>query len=211
MNDPFPPEDFDAWAESYDQSTLNIKGFPFTGYDQVLSKVFELANAHPGMSILDLGIGTGNLALPFAELGCEIWGTDFSAAMLAQARIKLPQAQLFHADLRASLPPELNRRFDRIISAYVFHHFELAQKIEIIQKLVREHVAPDGRLLIADIAFPNLAALEAVKHAAGDEWEDEFYWLADETLPTLAAAGLPAAFHLISSCAGIFEITLPAS
>ena len=124
--------------------------------------------------------------------------------MLAKARVKLPQAQLFLADLRAPLPPELNRRFDRIISGYTFHHFELDQKIEIIQNLMRVHLAPDGRLLIADIAFPHQAALEIVKRAAGDEWEDEFYWLADETLPAVAARGLQVQYTQISICAGVF-------
>jgi hypothetical protein len=36
--------------------------------------------------------------------------------------------------------------------------------------------------VLGDIAFQNMIALEKVKAAAGDEWEDEFYWLADESL-----------------------------
>ena len=59
---------------------------------------------------------------------------------------------------------------------------------------------------MADIAFEDQAALEAIKRAVGDEWEDEFYWLADETISALTKAGLDAKFHLISSCGGVFEI-----
>jgi len=95
MADPFPAEDFDEWAEHYDQSVSNTQSFPFTGYEDVLDKVVEIAASHPGMKILDLGIGTGNLALRFDALGCEIWRTNFSPVMLEKARHILPTAHLF--------------------------------------------------------------------------------------------------------------------
>jgi len=47
----------------------------------------------------------------------------------------------------------LNRRFNRIVSAYVFHHFELGEKVRIIELLVREHLKAGGNWIIADIAF----------------------------------------------------------
>jgi len=212
--DPFPVEDFDVWAEDYEQSVADSQRFPFTGYEAVLEKTAELAAPQPGMCILDLGVGTGNLALRFKALGCEIWGMDFSAAMLEKTHLKLPEAHLFQADLRTLLQPnptqpwisDLNRRFDRIVSAYVFHHFELGEKIQMIRLLARDLLKPGSRLIIADIAFQNQTALEAVKRSAGDDWEDEFYWLADETIPALKSAGFNPTFHLISNCAGIFEI-----
>jgi len=205
MSDYFPVEDFDGWADHYDRS-VNTQDFPFTGYKAVLEKVVELTNVQPGMRVLDLGTGTGNLAVRFDALGCEVWGTDFSSAMLQKAKRKLPKAHLFQADLRGIWPPELNQRFDHIVSAYVFHHFEFALKIQLINKLVHEHLMPGGHIWLADIAFENQAALETVKRAAGDEWEDEFYWLADETVPALTRANLHAEFFEVSSCGGIFKI-----
>lgn len=206
MTDPFPPEEFDDWAENYDHSVANNENFPFTGYEAVLDKVVELASIRPGICVLDLGIGTGNLALRFNALGCEIWGTDFSTEMLKKAQLKLPQAHLFKADLRRPWPTELNRRFDRIVSAYVFHHFQLDEKVRIIHELVHNQLEPGGILVLADIAFENQSALEAVKQAVGDEWEDEFYWLADESISAFAKTGLNAKFHMVSSCGGVFEI-----
>jgi putative AdoMet-dependent methyltransferase len=100
-HDPFLASDFDPWAESYDQDLLTSSEFPFAGYERVLERVVAMADVHAGMDVLDLGTGTGNLAVCFAELGCHLWCTDFSEPMLAKAREKLPQAQYVLHDLRA--------------------------------------------------------------------------------------------------------------
>ncbi len=103
--------------------------------------------------------------------------------MLEKARLKLPQAHFRLHDLRTDLPAELNRRFDRIVSAYVFHHFELEEKVRIVESLIRQNLAPQGRLVIADIAFPDRKALEELKKQLGDQWEEEYYWIAEESIP----------------------------
>ena len=120
---------FDHWAGHYDQSIQGDGDFPFNGYEQILDEVTRAAHTQPGMCVLDLGIGTGNLAVRFANLGCRLWGIDFSAEMLGKAIEKLPQAVLVQADLLSDWPTELDRRFDRIVSAYVLHksaHFQRA-------------------------------------------------------------------------------------
>jgi putative AdoMet-dependent methyltransferase len=205
--DPFPPEDFDDWAQTYDQDVLGAE-FPFDGYLQVLETTLRLAEVTPGQSVLDLGVGTGNLSLLFARIGCQIFGIDFSYRMLEYARHKLPQAGLFQADLRQTWPVELDQQFDRIVSSYVFHHFELALKVSLIVKFAKL-LKPDGRILIADLAFTDQDAMRAVRQAVGTTWEEEYYWIADETLPELSQAGLPASFLSVSACAGIFVIPKP--
>jgi len=204
MTDNFTHEEFDDWAGSYDASVSNDQ-FPFHGYQQVLKEVAALAELRPGMSVLDLGAGTGNLAAGFASMGCELWCSDFSAPMLEQARQKLPRAHFLQHDLRTELPDEWKRPFDRIVSAYVFHHFELDEKIRILRGLL-PRLAPGGRLIIGDIAFRDQAALDQVKAEAGPGWEDEFYWLVDQSLPALNKAGLQAGYWQISSCAGVFVL-----
>ena len=201
--DLFPASEFDDWAESYDVSVANNQ-FPFYGYRVVLEQAVALAEAEAGMSVLDLGCGTGNLAARFARLGCEVWGTDFSAPMLDKARQKLPQAHFYLHDLRGEWPFELPRRFDRIVSAYVFHHFELEDKVRIVRGLVGEHLAPGGRLVIADIAFPDLAAQAELKKQLGDDWEEEYYWIAGEAISAFEQVGLKVKYMQVSACAGVF-------
>lgn len=203
--DPFPASDFDAWAAQYDQDVTD-DGFPFTGYARVLDEVVRQAQAAPGMRVLDLGTGTGNLAARFAALGCELWCTDYSPKMLELARAKLPAARFFEHDLRQPFPPELAQRFDCIVSAYVFHHLELPGKVALAARLIAEHLLPGGRLVIADVSFPDALALSAVRQAAGERWDEEPYWIAAEALPALRAAGIPAAYTQISNCAGIYRL-----
>ncbi len=200
----FPAAEFDEWAATYDKTVGSGTGFPFEGYARVLSEIFTRSGAGPGSAVLDVGVGTGNLALLFAAQGCDLWGLDFSGEMLARARTKLPSARLVQADLQGAWPPELDRRFDCIVSAYVFHHFSLAEKIGLITPLIRQHLNPGGRLLIGDIAFPDQAGEKALAGSLGDEWEQEEYWIVDQSLAGLAKAGLPAEFVRVSFCAGVF-------
>jgi putative AdoMet-dependent methyltransferase len=205
-SDPFPSSEFDDWATQYDQD-VDGEGFPFTGYQRVLTEIVRLADVRGGMTLLDLGVGTGNLAELFLPSGCELWCTDFSSQMLEQARVKLPSAHLSLHDLRQPFPPSLQRRFDRIVSAYVFHHFEMDEKIMIIDRLIKESLIPGGCLVIGDISFPNQQTLDAVRQAASDQWDDELYWVAAEALPALHAIHVEAAYFQISNCAGIYQLS----
>lgn len=205
--DPFPFSEFDRWASQYDRDVA-FDRFPFTGYARVLAETARLAEVSPGMSVLDLGAGTGNLSALLAPLGCELWCSDYSEKMLSLAREKLPGARCFLHDLRRPFPPELDRSFDRIVSAYVFHHFEVAEKLAIVDSLVNDHLPPRGRLVIADISFPTAAAKDAMQRAAGEEWEEEPYWIASEALPGLIGIDPDAAYFQISDCAGIYLISI---
>ena len=198
---------FDAWAEIYDQFMQDDGSFPFDGYERVLDAVAQAAGAREGMSVLDLGIGTGNLASRFSALDCDLWGVDFSAKMLAKAGEKLPQVRLVQVDLLADWPPELDRRFDRIVSAYVMHHFDLATKAGLLQRLAARHLEAGGRIVVGDIAYPTSEARDQAHIKWAHSWdEDEYYWAADETADACQRAGLQVRYEQISSCGGVFVV-----
>lgn len=206
MEDPYPPSDFDQWADTYDASVASNSGFPFEGYAQVLDQVVQFAAPGPGMAVLDLGTGTGLLAERFSQLGCNLWCTDFSPLMLEKARARLPQANFALHDLRQPWTVDWRQRFDRIVSAYVFHHFEDGKKIELIQWLIKDLLSPHGRLVIADISFPNPVAWQAAAARVGSEWEEELYWAAEPIIARLQGLGLAVDYRQVSYCAGVYCI-----
>ncbi len=196
---------FDDWAERYDHSVRSDDSFPHDGYAQVLDTIINLAAAGPGARVLDLGTGTGNLAERFVALECEVWGVDFSPKMLEKARAKLPQARFVQAGLLDDWHAELDRRFDRIVSSYALHHFELETKLDLLQRLARRHLATDGYVIVGDIAYPSVQIRERERQL-GDWGAGEYYWAGDETIAACAKAGLHATYRQISSCAGVFVI-----
>jgi len=195
---------FDRWAENYD-ATIGPTRFPFDGYDQVLGEVVRLAEVMPHMQVLDLGTGTGNLAVRFIRAGCAVWGIDFSAAMLAKAQAKLPHTVLVQADLMRDWPMELQRPFDRVVSAYVLHEFDLETKVRLLHRIVAHHLTAGGRIVVADIAFPSVEDRTQASKQGADSWDaDEFYWAADEASAACARVGLQVAYKQVSSCGGVF-------
>jgi putative AdoMet-dependent methyltransferase len=201
---------FDNWAGGYEQSiATSDHEFPFDGYEQILDEVVRLTAVKPGQRLLDLGTGTGNLAARFANSGCEIWAVDFSAGMLAKARDRLADAnaRFIQANLLTEWPRELDQSFDRVVSAYVFHEFDPSQKMRLIQRLALRHLTPEGRMVIADIAFPTAVTHAKAHQKWADLWdENEHYWAADEALAALHQIGLKATYRQISSCGGIFVV-----
>ncbi len=194
---------FERWAARYDQSVQTDQGI-FASYDALLAEVVGAAGVKAGMSVLELGVGTGNLAQKFVALGCEVWGVDFSPAMLAIAREKAPQVTLVQMDLTGEWPAVVQRRFDRVVANFVLHEFDLATKIGLLQRLAADHLAEQGRIVIGDVAF---ATAESRRASGAEAWdEDEYYWATDETLAACAGTGLAVTFEPISWCTGVFVI-----
>lgn len=211
---------FDEWAETYDASVVDYVGFPFEGYVEVLDRVARLADAGPGMTVLDLGIGTGQLAERFLRAGCTVWGLDFSVKMLAAARAKFPSIELIKADLLGDWPIDHDQEFDRIVSGYVFHELDPSSKVRLIKRLVGVHLRPGGRMVVGDISFPTVAARDDAQRRWQGTWDDakqawcgslwdeaEHYWAADEATEILNAAGVRVEYSQVSFCGGVYVIT----
>ncbi len=112
------------------------------------------------------------------------------------------------ADVRGPWPQEFERRYDAVVSGYTLHHFPLEEKVRLCRRYLAQYLKVGGRLVIGDLAFENAAAEDALRQAMGPEWEQEYFWLADESLAALRAAGLEAQYTQISSCAGVFTVQL---
>ncbi len=79
--------DLAVWRElaaGFDGPNTQTKRAP-----DLLGRVLELLP--PGASILDIGAGTGNYALPLAQQGCAVTALEYSPDMLAVLRRKLEE------------------------------------------------------------------------------------------------------------------------
>lgn len=196
---------FDKWADRYDEAVHSGDGFPFAGYEATLDRVTVLAAAEPRSRVLDVGIGTGNLARRFVDQGCEVWGVDISSKMLALAHAKLPSVRLVLGDIADEWPSGLPDRFDGVVSAYVFHHFDLSAKVAVLARLLRDHCGPGRRIAVGDVCVPTETALDDLRRKCGDQMdEEEHYWIADEAIAACKHCGIRVRYEQVSAFAGVF-------
>ncbi len=115
--------------------------------------LIKQANFAPDQSVLDLGCGTGTLAIWATQLypRVNVIGIDGDADMLAIAARKATEANVsIHFDCGLSFNlPYRDAYFDRTVSSLFFHHLSWHDKERTAQELYRV-VRPGGELHVAD-------------------------------------------------------------
>jgi ubiquinone/menaquinone biosynthesis C-methylase UbiE len=132
-----------------------------------------------GMSALDIGTGTGNLARRIAELGAEVTAIDPCAEMIEIARCKPGGARPITFSQVAepfSALPYGDHAFHAVVASYAFHHVPHEEQGASLREMLRVLV-PGGALAIGDIMFRDDAAAAAATA--------ELRWLDDEPYPRL--------------------------
>ena len=81
---------FDKWSARYDDCTGNNE-FPFIGFRDVLFSVLSHSDINEKCSVLELGIGTGALAVLYADIARNVFGIDFSPKMAEICRANVPE------------------------------------------------------------------------------------------------------------------------
>jgi SAM-dependent methyltransferase len=117
-----------------------------------------------GGPVLELGVGTGRVALALAREGIETVGVELVPEMLARAREKqaqLPARAREHLTVRRGdvRSVRLRRRFPLVISPFnVFMHLYTQRDLERALATVRAHLAPRGHFVF-DVLMPDLHAM----------------------------------------------------
>ena len=151
---------YDAWASIYDSVYSYVRAdIPMYTREAVESRG----------PVLELGVGTGRVAVPTSRLGIDVVGIDSSEAMLAVARSKIdslgPDAgsvELVAADMR-----DLDLRDDRgqrrmfPLVTIPFRGFQALLSVEDqvrALRSIRSHLLPDGKLIFSMfVPDPNMA------------------------------------------------------
>ena len=145
--------------EYADQYDLLYHDKDYEAECDLLEQVFHRYGSDPIQSILDLGCGTGNHALPLAQRGYQVTGVDLSADMLERAQRKA-QASLSPAirhlptfqqgDVRTL---DLGQQFDAVLMMFAVLGYQLTNdNILASLRTIRRHLRPGG-LFVGDVWY----------------------------------------------------------
>jgi ubiquinone/menaquinone biosynthesis C-methylase UbiE len=156
------------WAARYD-----LLAFLFTGGREraFRERLVDLARVKAGDAVLDIGCGTGTLALAAARrVGSSghVCGVDASPEMMARARRKAARAGVsldFQLAGAEALPFE-ESRFDAVLATLMLHHLPRRTRGQTAQQVQRV-LKPGGRVLAVDFGKPSGRGLLARLHRHG--------------------------------------------
>ncbi|HWR16850.1 MAG TPA: methyltransferase domain-containing protein [Terriglobales bacterium] len=127
----------------------------FFGKERVFrDRVLNFARLAPGERVLDVGCGTGTLAIAAKRRvgpSGKVYGIDASPEMLARAEQKASKSGvevLFRNGLAEALPfPD--GHFDAVLSTVMLHHLPTSTRAKCAAEL-RRVLRPGGRVLVVD-------------------------------------------------------------
>jgi ubiquinone/menaquinone biosynthesis C-methylase UbiE len=141
------------WAARYDLLVWVLtRGRPHA----FRRKLADAARLVSGESVLDVGCGTGSLALVAKALvgeAGEVFGIDPSPEMIARATSKARNSAIdvtFMSGVAEALPFD-EARFDVVLSTLMFHHLPRKVRAQCAGEIARV-LKPGGRVLVVDFA-----------------------------------------------------------
>jgi ubiquinone/menaquinone biosynthesis C-methylase UbiE len=125
------------------------------GFGQVRDRLLAIADPGAADACVDLGAGTGFVALALAPLVGSVLAVDISPAMAASLAERATRAGLENvrtevADLRTFTRPAASA--DLVVSSYALHHLRDEDKRALIAEAAR-WLRPGGRIVVADMMF----------------------------------------------------------
>jgi ubiquinone/menaquinone biosynthesis C-methylase UbiE len=160
----------------HEQERLKMQARILEGWTE---QFFRLAGLQPGMKVLDLGCGMGDVSLLAARLvgpSGHVTGIDRDPVTLERARERMSaeahgrQIELLHADL---LELDAGGSFDAVVGRYVLLH--QPDPVAAIRHAARQ-VRPDGMIVFHEID----AEIPTPAYPAGTLFE-EIYNVVTET------------------------------
>ena len=123
------------------------------GFEPIHRQLVDQAAIRPNHRVIEIGCGTGNLSILIKRLHpqAEVIGLDPDPKALARARGKAEREALSVQLVRgfAEELPYPDASFDRVFSAFMFHHLEPDEKEKTLQE-ARRVLKPSGSLHLVD-------------------------------------------------------------
>ncbi|MEX2373024.1 MAG: class I SAM-dependent methyltransferase, partial [Dehalococcoidia bacterium] len=142
-----PTDPFEAIARFYD--------LDFEDFHDDAAFYQRLVEIH-GARVLELGAGTGRIAVPLAEGGAKVTAVDISPGMLALARERARDldggsVKWLEDDIRRL---RLRGRFDLVIAPLgTLQHMETVEDFVAALETMAAHLAPGG-IAVVDVESP---------------------------------------------------------
>ena len=144
-----------SWAARYD---LLVQLLLFGQVDKLSAAIVDLARIRPGEKVLDVGCGTGNLAITArqkSDPSAQIFGTVAAPEMIEKAREKAAKAGA-QVDFQPGLVEDIHfpdNSLDVVMNSFMVHHLPGELKQRAFAEMQRV-IKPGGRLLIIDFEPP---------------------------------------------------------
>ena len=121
-------------------------------------RMIQLAGLGPGEAVLDVGCGTGTLAIAAKRrVGSSgaVFGVDASPPMVAKATRKSARARVDVTFTNAVVEalPFPDARFDAVLSTLMLHHLPRPVRRQCFAE-IRRVLKPHGQLLVVDFGRP---------------------------------------------------------
>ncbi|MCA9907884.1 MAG: methyltransferase domain-containing protein [Anaerolineae bacterium] len=175
--------DFDRAADFYDQT----RGFPPGVSEQAAALIAQAGNLTAQSRVLEVGVGTGRIALPLSAHTASLVGIDLSAAMLQRLRSKRRHEPVFVAQGDITRLPLASHSIDAAIAVHIFH---LVAGYEMALSEVARVLKPGGVLIHAWTEHDKADALTEVwRQATGRQQAPEIGMRMDQRLTAMEENG----------------------
>lgn len=137
----------EGWA---DRTTVENYAASFArATDIAIGPIVSASGAGPGTRVLDLCCGHGAGTEALLAAGADVTGLDFSPAMLRQARVRAPEADLREGDAQSMPFPDAT--FEAVVCGFgIMHIPDQPKALSEVHRVLR----PDGKFVMTSWCGP---------------------------------------------------------